>query len=118
MVFSPISVQAALVEQTYFPSNKSAKLRVFTSIQHPFYLSNVSIGVDDIDLNVYFVESVVVDCPSNSTSSCSMIYVIHVNGSSLCSIDGQYNLNFTLQCQDSLNSTNCTLQGFKTFHFS
>jgi len=110
-VYAPIEVDAAVVSQTYTLSSKAGLIQLYTSVQYPFLLVPTSMTTTTSGANVAISLGQTVSCPASGPGPCNVIYNINITSSSaLCSLDGTYTANFTLQCESGIVG-DCPLQG-------
>jgi len=112
-VYGPIDVIAAITEQDFDPISKSGTIRLYTSIQYPFLLTvptiNPPTGINSfisLDSN-----QTGASCTTNPSTSCSQYWLVYLNATQFCQISGDFRAEFTVACQNTLNSTQCPLQG-------
>ena len=112
-VQSPVKLLSSISRQTVAANGASATIEITTNLIWPYNLTAFTIVSNPGAADSYTASLVSEDCP-NDGSSCTQVFRIAIVTGSSCTLNGNYNLRWTLQCQPDPNSGNevpqCAIQ--------
>jgi len=102
-VTAPVNVLSAITKQSVDPLSREATIEVATNVLWPYKLTNPSMldtfpSRFDGDITVTENQAAAV-CPNTPGLSCTQVFKIVINAAGECDIDGEYRLDFDIDCQ-------------------
>ena len=106
-VLSPVSVNAAIVSESFDVASIEGKLNLFTSVEWPFELVQPQISINNTQL-LPRITNLSQDCSYNT--ACNENWNIAIALSNICDFSGTYAVTFQIVCNPSFFGQ-CPLQG-------
>lgn len=98
-VQSAVKLLSAISKQTVAPNGASAVVEITTNLIWPYTLSDFVITSNPGTATSYTPSLISSDCDNDGSSSCTQVFRIDIVNGPACTLNGQYSLEWTLQCQ-------------------